>query len=202
MKIAKFFLIMLIAVAFVLVPLPKADLFFRVYFMDVEGTTCNLYYTTRSSNAFSAEQMIPADIDYELGRVTFQLDSALAEELTGVRLDFPNAEHLVCINNVTLSSAGIIQKQFNPCDFFAYENLIQTNDIQDMSLVRTNNRAYFLTGSTDPFVVFSDNIVAQIVDGYSSYRLTRLGICLFLAAVYFIAKKNIFSKSEEEKTME
>lgn len=201
MKIAKFFLIMLIAVAFVLVPLPKADLYFRIHFMDVEGTSCNLYYTTRTSNAFSAEQMLSADIDYELGQVTFHLDSALAEELTGLRFDFPNAEHLVCVNNVTLSSAGVIQKQFNPCDFFAYENLTQTNDIQDMSLVRTNNRAYFLTGSTDPFVVLSNDLVAQIVDGYSSYRLTRLGICLFIAAVYFMWKKNIFSKSEE-KTME
>ena len=202
MKIIKNFVIILIAVTFVLIPLPKADLYFRIHFMDVAGTTCNLYYATETSNAFCAEQMISADIDYELGQVTFKLDSSLAEELTGLRFDFPNAEHLVCINNITLSSAGVVQKQFNPCDFFAYENLSQTNDIRDMSLVTAKNRAYFLTGSTDPFVVLSDDLVAQIVKGCSSYTLTRLGICIFLAAVYFMAKKNIFSKSKTEKNME
>ena len=203
-KIIKKIAIILVVIAFVLFPLPNSDLYFRVYFTnadprataDIEGGTCALYYAVGSPNAFSGEQVVQSDINQNSHCATFKLDGSLAGKLTGLRFDFPNNDTLVCIYNITVSSAGIIQKQFNPCDFFVDENLIQINDIQDISLGTAMNRAYIKTGSTDPYVVFSDSLVAQITDGYSSYRLTRLCICLFIAAVYFMAKKNLFSKAE------
>jgi len=191
MKIVKNILIILAAILFILIPLPKSDLLLRVHFAEVEGDTCELFYSTGSPNSFNSEQCIQSYIDYERMQVTFRLDSALADQISGLRLDFPGSGTVMCISNITASSAGIIQKQFNPCNFFEDENLLLKNDIPEISLVKPRNRAYLATGTADPFVILSEGLVAQIVDGYSSFRLTRIGICVFAFGVYFLAKKKI-----------
>ena len=207
MKITKIIpkiIFVLSAIIFILFPYPNADLYLRIHFLNpdvasndkIPSGTCALYYTSDIPNAFSQEHVIQSEIDTELNCVTFILDSSLANKLNGLRIDFPSSGNLLCINNVTLSSAGIIQKQFNPCHFFAKENLIQKNDIPAMSLATARNHVYVQTGILDPYVILSDSLVSQINKGYSSYRLTRLGICIFIFAVYFMAKKNIFSKNQ------
>lgn len=192
MKKIKILVIFLAVALFIAVPLPSADLYLRVYFSEIAGQFCALYYSTESSNFFSQEQCVISDIDPERNMVTFRLDGSLKDQITGFRLDFPSDEDLICVSNITVSSAGIVQKQFNPIHFFADENFSYSNDIAAISLVDPRDTAYILTESSDPYLIFSANLVKQITDGYSCYRLTRLGICLFAAACFFMTKKNLF----------
>ena len=198
MKKAKFIIIFLVVLAFILVPFPAADLYIRVHFTETGGDSCSLYYTTTSNPVYTGDQCITSAIDYDLNQVTFCLDASLEKELTGLRLDFPGSGNLIGIDNITVSSAGIIQKQFNPCKFFADENIIQKNDIPEISLVTARNRAYLLPGTTDPYVVLSPALTAEITDGYSHLRLTRLSICLFVVACVFFYRKNLFSGTAEQ----
>ena len=96
------------------------------------------------------------------------------------------------VSNITVSSAGIVQKQFIPSNFFAGDNVIHKNDISDISLATAQNRAYVATSGEDPYVVLSENLTHQITDGYSTYRLTRLAICLFLGGCYLMYRKKLF----------
>ena len=205
MKIAKIVLkiiIILFTIVFILFPIPNSDLIIRVHFMNADTTksdeitsgTCALYYAIDDPYAFSPEQVIISEIDVSTKQVSFKLDGSLSNKLSGIRLDFPNADNLICVSNVTISSAGIIQKQFNPCIFFASENILDSNDIDDISLATSLNRAYIKTKSVDPYLILSDSLVSQISAGYSSYRLTRLAICIFIYLTCYLAKKNIFSK--------
>lgn len=194
MKKAKFIIIFLIAIAFVLVPFPASDLYIRVHFNEVVGNRCSLYYTTASVPVYTDEQCVTSTIDYESKMVTFRLDGSLEKELTGLRLDFPTDGGLICINNITVSSAGIIQKQFNPCKFFAPENIAHKNDIPEISLATARNWTYMALGTTDPYLVLSPELTVQIINGYSHLRLTRLGICLFAAACLFFSKRKLFTK--------
>lgn len=193
MKKIKIAIIFLITVAFILMPFPSADINIRLHFMDSAEGTYALYYSTQTSG-FSQEQCIIAEVDSDSNQVTFHLDSSLENQLTGLRLDFPAGDNLICISNVTVSSAGIVQKQFNPCDFFATANLTHINDIEPISIATAQNRAYVPTAGSDPYVILAQNLLEEIRDGYSHLRLTRLGICLFAAACYFMYKKNLFSK--------
>lgn len=188
------FVIFFIAVLFVAVPLPAADLYIRIQFTEVEGSSCALYYTTETSNNYSQDQCVLSDIDYGPKEVTFRLDGSLKDQLTGLRLDLPSVTALLCVKNITVSSAGIIQKQFNPVDFFAAENIAQMHHIEAINPVDLRDIAYILTGGDDPYLILSENLVKQITDQYSCYRLTRIGICIFAAACYFMYKKNLFHK--------
>ena len=201
-KLIKIFFI-LAAICFIIFPFSKANLYLRIYFTNPDVTSDDsisegsyaLYYASNIPNAFSPEQLIQSEVDVESQCVTFKLDKNLADNLSGLRIDFPTSDNLLCISNITVSSAGIVQKQFNPCVFFADENILLTNDIGAISLASATNRAYIQTGNVDPYVILSEQMVSEIAQSFSSYRLTRLGICLFIFATYFIAKKNIFSKN-------
>lgn len=182
----------IIALIFIFLPFPASDLILRVYFDEIEGDSCALYYTTDTQNAFCAEQCVQSQIDYEKKMVAFRLDGSLAGHLTGLRLDFPQTEQLICIKSVTASSAGVIQKEYNPCSFFAEPNIIFCNDTS-VTLVHSRNRAYLSTGSNDPYIGLSTTLTEQLRGCFSHMRLSRFFLCLFVAGSIFLARKKLFA---------
>lgn len=198
MKIVKIVIIFLISAAFLLVPFPAADVNFRLHFKDTVEGSCALYYATDTAG-FSQEQCIIADVESETNRVTFHLDSSLENSLKGLRLDFPDGNNLICVDKVTISSAGIVQKQYDPSMFFGETNITNRNDIQDISLATAQDRAYVLTNGADPYVLLSSVLVEDVKDSFSHLFLTRLGILLFVAGCYFMYRKNLFSQRSRQE---
>lgn len=184
-----------IAILFVLIPCPPADLILRLSFDEITGDYCSLYYTTDYSESFSDEQCIVSPIDSATKQVTFRLDSSLEDHITGMRLDFPVTDDLICVKSITVSSAGVIQEEYNPCHFFADANIALSNDAE-ITLVKPRNRAYIAAGGNDPFLILSESLTNQILNCYSHFRLTRLCICLFAVGCYLFARKNLFSKKK------
>lgn len=194
-KILYIVLVLLLMFVFIMFPLPASDLRIRIHFDAIEGDSLVLYYTTDSANEFSGAQSISKGIDYDAKQVTFTLDSSLENHITGLRLDFPNEEQLLCISNITVSSAGTIKRQFNPCNFFSESNILYSNDIKEMSLATAQARTYLLTSSNDPYIILSPDLCRQITNCYSHFRLTRLGICIFILGCCFFAHKKVFTES-------
>lgn len=193
MKKLKILILFLAVAAFILIPLPAADVYVRLHFSEAGGDNCSLYYTTGDFPNFSQDKCIISDIDYEKNEVTFRLDSSLEGKITGFRLDFPNTQSLIGIENITVSSAGIVQKQYNPCDFFEEKNVIYVNQAE-YSLVRPHNRTYIAPNGDDTYFIFSDTLACELNNSYSHFRLTRLGICFFAAGCYFFTKRKIMGK--------
>ena len=153
-----------------------------------------MYYATDMNNVFCQEQYINAVVDKENMQVTFRLDKSLCGHLTGMRFDFTAMEDLVGIKSVTLSSAGVVQEEYNPAQFFAPANIAVVNGVE-ISLIETRNQAYIATEGNDPFVVMSSEIVSEIDGGFSHYRMTRVWICVFVAVGIWLWRKNIFVES-------
>ncbi len=181
-----------LAVVYIFFPRPASDLVIEITFWEISSDSLRLYYTTDTQPAYSDDKSIAGDIDYETMQVSFRLDGSLENHLTGLRLDFPVEGQLLCIKSVTVSSAGVIQKDFNPSVFFADDNIVATNDLE-ISVVDSNNRAYVNTGSQDPYLVLSDSLVVQITDCYSHQMVSRLLVCVFIAACCVIARRGIFA---------
>lgn len=185
-------IIFLLMAAFVLIPVPASKLYIRIYFDEIKGDNCALYYAVDGTNTFSQEQCIGCAIDYEKQMVEFALEPSLEGRITGLRLDFPDMPQLLCIKTITVSNAGVIKREYDPCDFLAEENILFSNDIDAMSLVTVRARAYIRTLSGDPYLILSNGFCQQIMDCYSHFTLTKLVICVFLSVSFFLAKKNVF----------
>lgn len=182
----------LLMAAFVLIPVPASNLYIRIYFDEIQGDNCALYYALDGMNTFSQEQCINSAIDHEKKMVEFVLEPSLEGRITGLRLDFPDTSQLVCVKTITVSNAGVIKREYDPCDFFGGENIPYSNSIDAMSLVDVRARAYFQTLSGDPYLILSGGLCRQIMDCFSHFRLTRLAICVFLAASFILAKMKIW----------
>ncbi len=185
-------IILLLAAAFILPPIHAAQLSIRVYFDDIEGSSCTLYYAPDSPGAFSQSQSVAAFIDPDSKVAVFALDPSLENRIAGLRLDFPDTAQLLRIKSVTISSAGVIKRQYDPCRFFAPENILSQNSIEAISLATAQTRAYIKTASADPYLVFSDKLCREINSCYSHFRLTRLCVCLFLLCVFLLVRKSPF----------
>ncbi len=181
------------AIVFVLLPFPAAKLHIRIYFDEIEGDSFALYYSVDEDQTLSEENCIVAGVDYEKKCVDFCLDSSLEGRVTALRLDFPNREQLVSVKTITVSSAGALKHEFNPCHFFDEKNIVQMNDIPDWNLVKPTAHAYFRTLDGDPWLVLSDNACGQIMGYYSHFRLTRALFCLFAAACFVLARRRLFA---------
>lgn len=189
----------LLSLAFVFSPFPSADIHLKIYFDEIKGNQCALYYETEDNQGYSQERCIAADVK-EPFYVDFCLDASVGEKLTGLRIDMPSVEEeqVVCMKNVTVCSAGVIQKSFNPCYFMEPVNIAGKNGIPDISLVKVRKRAYISCGTNDPYWILSPELVREIQSGQSNYRGTRLGIVIFLFGCYFSGKMGLFS----ERTLE
>lgn len=181
--------ILILSLILIFKPHSASAMIIRVYFTEISGNSCALYYTTDLQNSFSETQCVVSNIDYDQKMVEFRLDSSLAGHLTGLRLDLPSsAEQLLCVKNISISSGGVIQREYNPCDFFAEENLLLEHEVH-LDLVRPRNCAYLLTGADDPYVVFSSSLVDQI-EGCFSHRIwSHILLCLFVVGCYFSATR-------------
>lgn len=183
----------LLMLAFVLIPAPASKLYIRIYFDDITGNHCALYYSVDSADGFSGERKLTSVIDYENKRVEFCIDSSLAGHITGLRLDFPDTEQLLSVRNITVSSAGVIKRAYNPCDFFEEENIAFSNSIDSVTLVKPTGRTYIGTLSDDPYLVLANDLCLQIVSCYSNFRLTRALICLFFIVCFAMARAKAFT---------
>lgn len=185
-------LAILLSLIFVFLPLPASDLIIRIYFDEIAGDSCVLYYTTDENPSFSEGKSVPSYIDHAQKKVEFRLNANLEGHLDNLRLDFPHlTEQLICVKSITLSSAGVIHREYNPCSFFAAENIASTQEIS-ISLVHSRNRAYLSTGANDPFVILAPGLIRQIEDCYSHQTVSRLALCLFLFGSYAFARKKLF----------
>lgn len=185
-------IVFLLMAVFVLIPAPASQLYIRIYFDEIQGESCALYYAVDGMNTFSQEQCLSSAIDPEKQMAEFVLDPSLEGHITGLRLDFPDTSQLLCVKTITVSNAGVIKREYDPCDFFGGENILYSNDIDAMSLVAVRARAYFRTLSGDPYLILSNGLCQQIMGCYSHYRLTRLAVCVFLSAVFLLAKLKIW----------
>lgn len=185
-------LAILLCLIFVLRPLPTSDLIVRVYFEDITGDCCVLYYITEDRSEFSDEQKVVSEIDPVQKKVEFRLDGSFEGHITNLRLDFPHLnEQLICVKSITVSSAGVVRKDYNPCNFFMDEN-IESSHEASVTLVYPRNRAYISAGSDDPYIVLSPALVKQIGSYYSHRTFSRVALCLFLFGAYMISKRKIF----------
>mgnify|MGYP006916068486 CR=1 FL=1 len=190
-----FFIIFFAMIIFFLIPFHSSDIYLRFYLDDPEAIQpydFYLYYATESSD-FNPDQMIKASYDETRGIITFRLDSSLEGHITGLRMDFPSERQLVIIKDITVSSAGIVKKEYNPCFFFADGNIVFRNGIYAVDLITAKSSTVIGTTPDDPFLVFSDDLNRRIISRFSHYYLTKFLICLFVAGCcYFYVKRKIY----------
>lgn len=185
-----------IMIAFILFPSGAANLYIRIYFDEIQGDTCTLYYATDTVNVFCVEQHLSSDISPEERKAEFCLDASLDGHITGLRLDFPNTEQLLSIKNITISSGGVIKRQYNPCDFFADDNIASTHNIDSVTLATASGRTYIGTLSEESYLVLSDELCRRITGCYSHLYLTRAAVCLFLLACFYLGRKRLFGDTQ------
>lgn len=183
---------LLLMTAFILFPSGAANLYIRIYFDEIEGDACTLYYATDTVNVFCIEQHLSSGISQDTSMAEFCVAPSLDGHITGFRLDFPNAEQLLSIRNITISSGGVIKRQYNPCDFFADDNIASTNNIDSITLATASGRTYIGTSPEESYLVLSDALCRQITDCYSHFRLTKAAVCLFLLACFYLARRKLF----------
>ena len=179
----------LLMIAYILIPYPTSDLHVKINFSDVSGTSCTLYYATVESGGFVGEQMITSNIINN--QADFKLDASVIAHLTQLRFDWPNEEQMLCIDNVTVSSAGVNKKCFSKERFFTSDTIQETNDIQ--GIFNEYNGTYISTDATDPYCVMTPEFSSQIQKLNSHYRLSKALFCLLIMCAYFSWKSNLFS---------
>lgn len=185
-------IIFLLMAAFIMIPAPASNIYIRIYFDEIQGERCALYYAVDGIETFSQEQCISSVIDYDKQMVEFILEPSLEGHITELRLDFPDEPQLLCVKAITISNAGVIKREYNPCDFFAGENILYSNDIDEISLATARARTYISAVSDDPFLILSGGLCRQIMNCYGHFRLTKLAICVFFSASFFLAKMKIW----------
>jgi len=183
---------LLLAAIFIWMPYRASDLHIRIQFDEGAAGDCQLYYGTDTSGGFAADQYVTASI--EDNTVDFCLDGSLAGHLTQLRIDFPAAEQLLCIRRITVSSAGVVKLDYSPCDFFSEENMAYQNGIAGISSLPFRTITYISTESSDPYILLSDRLSQDIAGAFSHYRLTRLGICIFLVILAVSARRSRFTE--------
>ena len=180
------------ACAFIFYPFMCTDLHIKIYFApDSAYTECSLYYTTTEAPAMSDDNLLYAYAAYD--KVDFVLRRELCGTLTGLRLDFTEADNLICINRIELCSGGFVRKTFDASQFFAEENIAATNDIT--SLQSADIITYIGTDGNDPYILFGPEMIQLCNDTYSHYTGTKAFICLFVATAVMLSRKKIYTIS-------
>lgn len=191
-KFKIFLIAAFIACAFIFYPFMCTDLHIRIYFApDSAYTECSLYYTTTEAPAMSDNKLLYADMTS--GKADLILRGELCGNLTGLRLDFTEADNLICIKRIELCSGGFVRKTFDASQFFAEENIAATNDIS--SLQNSDIITYIGTSGNDPHILFSPEVVQECNDAYSHYTGTKAFICLFVTAAVLLSRKKIYTIS-------
>lgn len=174
----------ILMLVFIMMPFPASGLTIRIYFDDFTGDSLQMYYTTDENPAMEQDQLCSADFDEKNRLAVIRLSPELAGHVTQIRLDFPEADQILSITNISVSSAGAIQHHYDPCDFFSEDNIIFRNSIPQIDLVKIKETAYIQTSGPDPYLVFSSKLLSDVLQYRSSYRKTRLAACILLALGY------------------
>lgn len=180
-------------IIFIVLPYRTSNLYIHIYFKEVEGTICTLYYSTDTVNGFCIEQHYSSAIDHDLKHVEFCLDGSLDGRITGFRLDFPNQEQVLIIKNIAISSGGVVKRQYSPLAFFSAENIAYTHNIKALDPAPTEGCVYVTTSANESYIILADELCQQITSCYSHFLVTKLAICAFLLAAFYLSKKKLFS---------
>ena len=111
-------------------------------------------------------------------------------------MDFPETDQVLSIKNVSVSSAGVVQHNYGPCDFLAEANIALQNDIPMISLVEPKQTTFIQTNEPDPYILFTSDLVRDMLQYRSSFRLTRLAVCILVDLGYVIYRARLFEKRE------
>lgn len=189
----------ILMLAFIMMPFPASGLTLRLYFGGFSGDNLNLYYATDENPGISADQICVGTYDAENNLATIRLTPELADHLIQIRLDFPGTDQVLSVRNISVSSAGVIQHHYNPCDFFSERNIIAKNDVPQIDLVESRQLAYIQTSGADPYIVFDSALVRDLLRYRSSYRMSRLAACILILLGYTLYRIRPFAPKNENE---
>lgn len=192
----------ILMLAFILMPIPASGLTIRLYFDKFQGDGLVMYYTTDENPHMGMEQIIAGTIDAGNKIAVIKLSPELADHIDLIRLDFPETEQTLSIRNISVSSAGVIQHNYSPCDFFSETNIADKNDIPQISLIEGEKTAYIRTNESDPYLLFNSGLVRDMLQYRSSYRLTRFAACILIVLGYVLYRIRPFGAGSGSKSRE
>lgn len=192
----------ILMLVFILMPFPASGLTIRLYFDKFQGNSLVMYYTTDENPDMGMEQIIAGTIDAGNKLAVIRLSPELADHIDRIRFDFPETEQTLSIRNISVSSAGVIQHNYNPCDFFSESNITDMNDIPLISLIEGEKTAYIRTDESDPYLLFDSGLVRDMLQYRSSFRLTRLAACILVVFGYVLYRIRPFGAGTGSKSRE
>ena len=176
--------------AFTFYPFMCTDLHLKIYFtQDSAYTDCTLYYTTADAPNMSNSQKVDAILTE--GKADLILPKELCSKLTGLRLDFKHTDKLICINRVELCSGGFVRKTYDASQFFAEDNVVNTNQIS--ALQNTTLVTYIGTNGNDPYLLLSPEMVHQFNLAFSHYTGSKAFLCIFIVVTIVLARKKLYT---------
>lgn len=191
-------LICIFTVIFVMMPFPASGLTVRLYFGDMEGEEFEVLYTADPDFDMELANVGTKTLDREHKVAVMRVTPELADHLIYIRFNFPKMEQVVSIVNVSVSGAGVIRHFYNPCDFFAEENILDANDISQISLIESRETAYIKTGAEDPYIIMENGLVLDLLGHRSTFRRTRLAICILIFLGYLSWHLRLFGTKREK----
>lgn len=196
------FAVGILMLAFILLPIPASGLTIRLYFDKFQGDSLVMYYTTDENPHMGMEQIIAATVDAGNKLAVIRLSPELADHIDRIRLDFPETEQTLSIRNISVSSAGVIQHNYSPCEFFSETNIADRNDIPQISLIEWEKTAYIRTNESDPYVLFNSGLVRDMLQYRSAYRRTRLAACILVVLGYVLYRIRPFGAGTGSQSRE
>lgn len=172
----------IITIIIVLLPFPNSDTHLRIQVKNFDGDDCRLYYSLDDAHTFSEEQKVMSTFHAETNQIEFILDSSYADKITGLMIAFPYDKKGFQIHDLTLSSAGVIQKRISSYKFFSGNNIEVFHEIKDFTFLPAQNCVFLKSTKEDSYFVLGQLPVSWIVKANSNYKLSRLFVCLFLSA--------------------
>lgn len=191
-KKAALILICILMILFIMMPFPASGLTVRLYFDNFEGEDLVVYYTTDENPNMGSDQILTAAYDAQDKLAAIRISPGLADHITHLRLDFPDAAQILSVKNVSVSSAGIIRHSYSPCSFFSESSILSLNDIPQINLIWSKGIAYIQTDATDPYIEFDDALLRDMLQYRSSYRLTRAALCILAVLGYISFRTRLF----------
>lgn len=192
----------ILMLVFILMPIPASGLTIRLYFDKFQGDSLVMYYTTDENPHMGMEQIIAGTIDAGNKLAVIKLSPELADHIDLIRFDFPEIEQTLSVRNISVSSAGVIQHHYSPCDFFSETNVTGVNDIPQISLIEGKKTAYIQTNKSDPYILFDRGLVRDMLQYRSAYRRTRLAACILVVIGYVLYRIRPFGAGTGSKSRE
>ncbi len=183
---------LILCVAVLLLPLPADDVLLKFTLTEIDDTGFQLFYKTKDNDEFGADRIINADIDEKHHRIIFRIDGSEAKKLTGLRLDFPSKDQTLEVTEVSATSGGLIAENWSPTDFISNTGILYANNTEIMT-VPSNYTTYIDTSETDPYIIFSENIVNEVNKRFSHKYLTRIIVLVLIFFGIIFYKKPIFT---------